>query len=188
VGGMTKLSTALLITLSVAATANAQTNGTQPPKQIVQPTVVSAMTDSDFIMKAHEGGVRELAAGKMGVEKANHADVKAFAQRMVTDHGKANEELMTLAKAKNVSLNKAGTTPTPAPPAAPTALNTLAGTAFDRAYMDQMVKDHEATVLLFEAQARDGKDAEVKAWAAKKLPTLKAHLKDAQNLQARIGR
>lgn len=186
---MTKLTTALFMALSVAVTANAQTTGTQPPppQPTVTPTIQSTMTDSDFLMKANEGGMKELAAGKLGVEKGNHADVKAFAQRMVTDHGKANEELMALAKAKNVTLAPAGTTPNPAP-AAPDALSTLAGAEFDRAYMDQMVKDHESTVALFEAQARDGKDAEVKAWAASKLPTLKAHLKDAQELQARIGR
>jgi putative membrane protein len=195
-----KLTTAMFIALTVSATAaNAQTTGTQPPppaRPMVQPTIQSTLSDEDFIVKAAEGGMKELEAGKLGVQKATHADVKAFAQRIVTDHTKANTELMGLAKMKNVTLKTSEETPVtttsnaPPPPTAetPNALNTLSGEAFDRAFMDQMVKDHETTVALFEAQARDGKDADVKAWAAKTLPTLKAHQKEAQELQARIGR
>ncbi len=191
---MKSLATALFVALSLAATsANAQATGNEPPpppEPMVQPTIQSTMSDDDFIMKATEGAMKELAAGKLGVQKANHADVKAFAQRMVTDHIKASEELMTLAKTRNVTLKKIDE-PTAAgtePPAMPNALNTLSGEAFDRAYMDQMVKEHQAKVFLFEAQARDGKDAAVTAWAAHKLPTLETHLKAAQTLQARLGR
>ena len=64
-------------------------------------------------------------------------------------------------------------------------LSKLSGAEFDQAFMQQMVKDHTEAVTLFENQATNGKDAEVKAWAAKTLPTLKEHLQLAQEISDR---
>ena len=66
-------------------------------------------------------------------------------------------------------------------------LGGLTGPAFDRAYMAKMVTDHQATIELFEAEARDGKDAAVRKWAAQKLPTIRGHLEKARALQAKLG-
>src|SRR5262249_51808111 len=101
-----------------------------------------------------------------------------FGQRMVDDHSKANDELKTLAQNKNITL--------------PTALDAtdkatvdrlakLNGESFDRAYMQAMVKDHQKDVNEFRTQSKSGKDADVKAWASKTLPTLEEHLKMAKD-------
>jgi putative membrane protein len=135
--------------------------------------------DVEFIRKASEGGVKEVEAGKLASEKAANAEVRAFAKQMVDDHSKSNAELMAL-----VSLQS----PTPAQkPSADTTLGGLTGAAFDRAYMAKMVTDHQATVELFEAEARDGKDDAVKKWAAQKLPTIRGHLEKARALQSKLG-
>lgn len=140
--------------------------------------------DNHFIMEAAMGGMMEVELGKLATEKGASADVKAFGQRMVADHGKANEELMKLAGQKNVTL--------------PTELSghhkemvdrlsKLSGAEFDREYMSEMVKDHTKDVQAFETEAKDGKDADVKAWAAKTVPTLRAHLKMAHDVAGKVG-
>ena len=138
-----------------------------------------ATTDQAFVKKAAMGGLAEVQLGKMAVERAASPDVKQFGQRMVDDHGKANQELMTLVEQKGIS--------------APTALDKkhqkeadrlakLQGAAFDRAYMQHMVKDHEEDAKLFRTEAKKGKDPQLKSFAATTLPTIEDHLNTARNL------
>jgi putative membrane protein len=102
---------------------------------------------------------------------------------MVSDHGKANEELMALAKKKNITLpTDAGSKKTDVD-----KLTGLKGAEFDREYIDMMVDDHEADVTAFERQATNGTDAEVKAFAAKTLPVLKKHLEAIKAIQAKLN-
>ena len=139
--------------------------------------------DREFVMKAAEGGMAEVSLGQIASNKATHADVKAFGQRMVTDHSKANDELKALAAQKGLTL--------PAQPnqeqqATSTKLAAKSGADFDKDYMADMVKDHEKDVKEFEKASKDAKDPDVKAWAAKTLPTLKEHLKMAQETKAKL--
>ncbi len=133
--------------------------------------------DQAFMLEAAMGSMAEVELGQLAASKAERAQVKQFAQRMVTDHGKANAELKALAQSKTVTL--------------PTAigaqhkaleerLSKLSGAAFDRAYMEAMVSEHRKAVTSFRTESQSGKDAEVKAWAAKTLPTLEQHLEMAQ--------
>jgi putative membrane protein len=66
-------------------------------------------------------------------------------------------------------------------------LSKLSGAEFDRAYMRQMVKDHEDAVKLFQRESTRGKDAELKAWAGKTLPALQEHLRLAREINTRVG-
>lgn len=63
----------------------------------------------------------------------------------------------------------------------------LSGTAFDREYLKHQVADHDKAVALFEKQSRSGKDAELKAFAARALPTLKEHQRMAREISSRVG-
>jgi putative membrane protein len=125
------------------------------------------------------GGLAEVQLGKLAIEHAASPDVKQFGQRMVEDHDKANRELMAVVEPKGIAV--------------PTALDRqhrqaadrlakLHGPAFDRAYMQAMVKDHETDVKLFRTEAQQGQDPELKRWAANTLPTLEEHLTMARNL------
>jgi putative membrane protein len=101
----------------------------------------------------------------------------------VQDHSKANDELKQIAAGKGLQL-----------PSAPDAhhhqemakLQKLSGAEFDRAYMDHMVKDHKQDVAEFRKQADSGKDPQIKAFAAKTLPTLQEHLKLAEATHAEV--
>ena len=129
-------------------------------------------------------GMAEVELGRLAVQKAKSPEVKQFAQRMVADHSKANVELKQLASNKNVTL-----------PAEPNAqqkadkdrLSKLSGAEFDREYMSMMTAGHDKAVAAFEAEARDGRETDVKAWASKTLPTLKEHQTLAKSIAAKLG-
>lgn len=135
----------------------------------------SAQTkDEKFAKCAAEAGMAEVKMGELGVSKATSAEVKMHAQHMIDDHSKANEELKALAAKKNIVL-----------PSTPSKKQQKcyekfakceAGSKFDKKYAKQMKCDHKKTVCYFEKEAKKGKDPELKAWAAGKVPTLKGHL------------
>lgn len=139
--------------------------------------------DSDFMVKAANGGMMEVEAGNLAVEKAAMESVRTFAARMVADHTLAGEELKALAEAKTIAL--------------PTELakdekdhlldmGKKTGVEFDKHYIDMMVDDHDKTVSMFEDAAKNAKDPEVRAWAAKTLPTLKEHQAQVKQLKEKM--
>ena len=134
-------------------------------------------SDAKFATTAANGGMAEVALGKLAQEKSTNAQIKSFGAMMVTDHGKANDELMAIAKTKNITL-----------PATVDAdhqkkmddLSKMTGKDFDKAYVDAMVDGHKKTLTLMQDEAKNGKDADLKAFAAKTAPTVQMHL-DAIN-------
>jgi len=136
-------------------------------------------SDQAFVTKASESGIAEVELGKLGSAQAHDAEVKRFAERMVTDHRKANEELTALARKKGYTL-AAGIGKDHREAAL--HVGKLQGEQFDRQFMAQMVKDHEAAVELFASEAQSGQDADLKEWAGKTLPTLREHLRMAKSL------
>jgi putative membrane protein len=144
-----------------------------------------AVSDQEFVTKAATGNLMEVHMGKLGVERATNANVKQFAQRMVDDHTKANKELLSIADLKKENLPK-DLAKDKEHEAAMKKFAELKGAEFDRAYMKQMVADHQKTISLFEAQAKNGKDAKLKAFAEKTLPTLREHLKQAQEIESKL--
>ena len=144
----------------------------------------AASADQSFVMKAAKGGMAEVQLGQLATEKASSEEVKKFGQRMVTDHGKANDELKSLAQEKHVTL------PTEVDAKAKATHDRLAkmsGAAFDRAYMQHMLADHRTDVNEFKKESTSGKDPDVKAWAGKTLPTLEEHLRLAQDANKAVG-
>jgi len=141
--------------------------------------MAASSTDTDFATKAAQAGMAEVAAGKVAESKGASASVKAFGKRMVADHTKAGDELKKVADKSGVSLPAS---PSPEQQQVNQRLEGMQGADFDRAYSQQMVKDHEEAVALFKNEASAGSDANLKAFAQKTLPTLEQHLKMAQAL------
>ena len=140
--------------------------------------------DETFVTKVAKGGMAEVELGKLAADKSSNDAVKKFGQRMADDHSRANDELAALAKSKNVTL------PTeigPEEKALRDRLMKLSGPAFDQAYMKAMVSDHVKDIAEFRTESRSGKDPEVKAWAARTLPTLEEHLKLARDANGAVG-
>jgi putative membrane protein len=172
---------AVVLAMSAVPVIAAQ-NPTAP--QHKKSTAPKAANDNMFVTKAAEGGMAEVEFGKLAVEKASNDQVKQFGQRMVDDHSKANDELKTIAQQKNITLP---TTISAKDKAERDRLAKLSGAAFDHAYMTAMLSDHKKDVSEFRVESTSGKDADIKAFAAKTLPTLEEHLKLAQDATKAVG-
>jgi putative membrane protein len=137
-------------------------------------------TDRKFMMQAAAGGISEVEMARLALEKAASQDVKKYAQQMIDDHTKANEELMQIASQKGVTLP---TTPDAKHMALMERLRGMSGAAFDRLYIREAgVKDHATMEKLFMKESSGGKDADARAFAAKTLPTVQMHLKMARDM------
>ncbi len=133
--------------------------------------------DNTFVTKAAQGGMAEVELGKLAQQRASNEAVKDFGKRMETDHSKANEQLKTIAVNKGITVP---TTLNAKDQATMDKLSKLNGAAFDRAYMEDMVKDHRMDIAEFQKEANSGDDRDVKAFASTTLPTLQDHLKVAE--------
>jgi len=134
--------------------------------------------DKDFIDKAAAGGMLEVQWGKLAESKAQNAEVKTFSSMLVKDHSAANDELKTLAQSKGVTL------PTALPKHEQGKVEKLEKAKnFDHEFMEENVEDHKKDVKEFEKASKSAKDPDVKAFAAKTLPTLQSHLQQAEALQ-----
>jgi len=139
----------------------------------------------DFARHAAIGGMTEVELGRLAVDRASNAQVKEFGQRMVVDHSRANVELEAAARAQGIAL------PAEIDPEHRADIDKLArlsGSAFDQAYMRDMVMDHEKDVAEFARAARHDGDSPIKSFASKALPTLQDHLKMARDVDGQLGR
>ena len=162
---------------AASATAGAPRNTQSDASQL-------SSQDRKFVMDAAVGGMMEVEMGRMAAQKAASADVKAFGQRMVTDHGKANEQLKQIASRMGVTL------PTTLPAdkrQEMEKITKLSGAEFDRMYMSHMVKDHKKDVSEFDKQASKGDNDSLQSFARSTLPTLREHYKMAQDIGTKVG-
>jgi putative membrane protein len=137
-------------------------------------------TDREFVDEAAAGGMAEVRLGKLAQTNASSPEVRKFGELMVEDHSRANKELMALLQKKGMA------TPGKELPKKMQEcydnLSRLKGAEFDRAYIKDMLKDHKEDVALFESFAKNGQDADIRAFAIKTLPTLREHLQKVQDL------
>jgi putative membrane protein len=136
--------------------------------------------DTDFYQQALDGGRKEVAAATLASTSASDAGVKSFADMLVKDHTAMNQQVAAAAGQADAAA--------PAPDASATAdLQGKTGADFDRAFVDKMVGDHQATIALFENAAQNASTDEAKSLAQGALPKLREHLQTAQDLQSRLG-
>lgn len=139
--------------------------------------------DAEFAVEAADGGMAEVALSKVAMERASHQEVKDFANMMVQDHGTANEKL------KAIAVNRGITLPDSMSRKHQENRDDLmkkSGSDFDKAYVDQMVDDHQKTVNLFERAISAVEDPELNRFAQETLPTLKHHLQMCEALQDKL--
>ncbi len=165
----------LLACAALAALATVAARADAPNKTI---------TDQEFIQKASAAGLAEVNMAKMALQNATTPAVKEFAQRMLNDHTKANRELNRIADANRM-------TPAANMDAAhqemSREMSAMTGENFDRRYVRGQVKDHDAAVALFQAEAKNGKNPQLKEFAAQTLPTLREHQEMVRKLASRFG-
>jgi putative membrane protein len=147
-----------------------------------QSTVSAA--DKSFMNKAAEGGLAEVQLGQLAEQKGAAQPVKDFGHRMVMDHGQANDKLKGIASTKGVTLPASLS---PKDKALYDKLSAMSGEAFDKAYMQAMIKDHNMDVAEFRKETKAAKDPDVKSFATSTLPTLEDHLRMAKEAGSKVG-
>jgi putative membrane protein len=168
-GGLCLATSALAATTTPAPDASKSKTKTSP--------AAAKLSDKDkaFMKEAAKGGKMEVEMGQMATKQGKGADVKKIGARMIADHTKANNELMGIAKTKGVDLSKENP-----------KMKKLNDANFDKEYVDAMVKDHEEDLAAFQGEAKNGSDAEVKAFAAKTSEMIKKHLAMVKAAQAKM--
>jgi len=147
-----------------------QTTATTSVTKIVVPM---DHDDAQFAAQAATSSLTEIALGKLAIKNGLDKRVKNFGAMMIKDHAKAEEKLLALAKNKKISL------PATIDSADQKTLNSLdknTGAAFDKAYLNDMIKDHEANIKLFQSASKQLMDADLRKYAAKNLMVYKRHL------------
>lgn len=139
--------------------------------------------DSKFVVKATSGVTMETELGSYAVEHAVTPGVKKFGENMVKDHSKDKIEL------KKLAIDKKITIPARTGEDFQKHINDITakkGIEFDKAYMNFMVGDHKDDISEFQSEAKDGKDVDIKAFAAKGIPVLQHHLMMAKSLNDQL--
>ena len=129
--------------------------------------------DKMFVRRALQGGMAEIELSQLALTKSNNADVKNFAQKMVDDHTKLGDDMKAVAQQVGVNPPDKLTKKDMATKAKLEAMN---GTAFDQAYIKDMLKDHEQDVKDFKSEAQTASLPAVKDAAAKGEPVISMHL------------
>jgi putative membrane protein len=181
---MTDTSSTTTTTGTMSTTTGTDTTGTATGTGSTGGTVSTLSNDDkDFAMKAAQGNMAEVNGGNTAAQKGTSADVKTFGNRMVSDHGKALDELKQLAQTKGIALPSDVNAEQKAEA---DKLSKLSGSAFDKEYTDAMVKDHEKDAAEFEKASKTAQDPDLKAWAAKTLPVIQDHLKMAKAMKGKV--
>ncbi len=139
-----------------------------------------AAADTAFMMKAADGGMTEVELGKVAEKNGQKDNVKSFGGQMVKDHGKANDDLKSIAGKMNVTLPEKVSAKHQAKI---DKMSKMSGDAFDSAYVKGMVEDHEKTVADFEKASGTVKNPDLKKFIDDTLPVIKGHLQMAKEMQ-----
>ncbi len=151
---------------------NPQMNGMQ---QAGQPSPMDRM----FVTKAMQGSMAEVQLGQLTLQKSNNDQVKQFAQRMIDDHTKLNEQMKPVAQQLGVAVPEQVSKKDRNTIA---KLQALSGPAYDQAYIKDMVKDHKQDLSEFQAEASSGQDQTVKDAATQGSKVIAQHLQMAQQM------
>jgi putative membrane protein len=162
--------------------AGSASAATEPMKPSGAMEAVMSNSEKDFFESAASSNMFEVQASKLAQTKASDPKLKAFAEKMISDHTEASDKLMTLAQSKNVTL------PTTLLKRHQSMLDALnkdkPGKDFDEDYKNKMVMTHKEAISLFDQTAKNAKDPEVKSFAAMLLPKLQMHGGMANDLNA----
>jgi putative membrane protein len=172
---------ALLVALALAAPLDGRAVGQTPPDppESVEPPPAIADADRRFIRQAAAAGVAGIEIGRMAIDRAVSEQVKTFARAMVADHTATGAALARIAKRKGIALPR---TAGEAQQAERLRLAALSGAEFEHAYVEGQLAERRDALARFERQARNGRDPELRRFAAAALPRLKGHLTTAENL------
>ena len=173
-----RISVTMAAFVAFTAVAHAQPLSAPPSATATDPATATKSNvsgaDRNFATMAAAAGLAEVNGAQIALQNASRQDVKEFAQRMVQDHTKANNQLKLIAPSKGITLP---TSETAGDQKKTDALRNLSGAKFDRQYIEGQRTAHKQAVKLFSGESKNGKDDQLKSFASQTLPTLQDHLK-----------
>lgn len=155
---------------------------TTPKHYVPHKAIVMKVNSADakFAQAAAEGNLTEVALSVIALQISTDQKIKAIADTLITGHNKINDELMAIAKTKNVTL------PAFIPPDAEKNRQALAkksGKDFDKAFISAMISGHKNALKLYQDAAKNCSDTDLKAFAAKTQPMIQMHLDAVSKFQ-----
>lgn len=139
--------------------------------------------DELFINQTAQNSLSEIELGRLALDRSNNAQVRAFAQRMIDDHARSNEQLRPIANQMGMTLP---TRQAEMQLNMSRMLNNLRGSEFDREYIGHMVADHSALAAQFQDKANTARSTQLRAFASQQLPIVRDHLLQAQNIHQQL--
>lgn len=162
------VATALALTSAVSFGAEKKSGDTGASK-----------ADAAFIKKAANGGMTEVELGKIAAKNGKRDDVKNFGERMVKDHGKANDDLKSVASKMNIEIpDKVNAKHQ----AMIDKFSKMSGESFDAAYVKDMIEDHKKDIAEFEKAQGEVKNEDLKKFITDTIPVMKEHLEMVQKI------
>ena len=140
--------------------------------------------DDNFLIKISSCVHAEIELDKLADKRASSPKVKEFAADLVKDHQKCFENLAQATKYRKISVVTGFEKDAQAEM---DRLSKLEGAHFDREFIACVIKSHKDGIAMFEAQANDGKNAEIRKFANDTLPTLREHLKRALEVSKTVN-
>jgi putative membrane protein len=140
-------------------------------------STASNAQDAAFVTTAAQGGMAEVQDANVALQNGGSAKVKAFAERMIADHTKANMQLTEIAKSDGFTL-PSGLSATDA--TMKSELSMEKGSSFDDAYLKGQVAGHEKMAAALEKEVAAGKNPDLIGFAKATLPTIESHLSMAK--------
>jgi putative membrane protein len=178
-----KIFVATLVAVSIITAITPKNIALAQPKPPTTTQQTFTAADRQFVTKAAQDNLAEIELGQLAVKQAKNDEIKKFAQRLVQDHSQINDELKQLVANRGITLPQNSGKENAKIKA---RLAKLSGDAFDKAYINHIVEDHKRAISLYERQAKQGNDPDLKNWAARILPTLQEHLQLANSIAERV--
>jgi putative membrane protein len=146
-----------------------------------------SLTDKDvhFVQSSYQCGLYKVRLGELTAAKAKSDSVKVLGRQIVVEHTKANEQLKTIAVAKNITLPDLLTVEDQKQY---DDLSAKSGADFDAAFVQQMITDHKKAVATFKDEDLEGSDTEIRTWASVTLPVIKHHLMLSEDLSVDLDK
>ena len=181
--------TAMAVVTLTTAAQTANTQNPPPPAQSAntgeQKGYMASGRDADFVKEVAQASQVEVEASKLAMTKAENAEVKAFAGKLVKEHTAASQELNGLVKSRHAEWKDDDALFTERKQKRE-SLQKLTGKEFDKEYLEDMISDHESTIVLFAKYSLNASDTALKSFADKTQPELREHLKLAKDLKAKL--
>jgi putative membrane protein len=159
----------ILAVVAIAAVVVAQPLRADEPKD---------NPDTKFVKEANQISLAEIQLGKLAQQKSVNAAIKKYGEKLAQDHTRMNEELGALARKKNITLSKELDS---SERQHVDRMSKMSGSEFERAFTKHMIDGHEKAIEKFEMAKKNGRDPDVRAWAEKRIETLKEHLEAARS-------